>query len=335
MSCSILRPGLLTTIQDAGRFGYQQAGVIVSGPMDPWSLRLANLLVGNPAGTAGLEITLLGPTIRFETDHLICMSGADLSATLDDQQFPLNRPVAVRQGSKLAFGAARSGCRAYLALSGGLTVPTVLGSQSTYLRAQLGGLAGRALQAGDVVPAAGPTPAGQRLHQRLLAHSASQRWAVARWYPAVAPAPAAGTSTTVRALRGPEFELFTEESQQAFWQQEFTVTPNSDRMGYRLAGPELHRQTEREILSTAVTFGTVQVPAAGNPIVLMADHQTTGGYPRIGQVISADFSLLAQVPPGGHLRFQEVGLTEAQYWYLHQEKHLQQLHRALALLHYS
>jgi antagonist of KipI len=334
MSCSILRPGLLTTIQDAGRFGYQQAGVIVSGPMDPWALRLVNLLVGNPAGSAGLEITLLGPTIRFEADHLICISGADLSATLNDQKLPLNRPVAVRQGNTLAFGAARLGCRAYLALSGGFAVPRVLGSQSTYLRAQLGGLEGRALQAGDVVPATGPTPAGMRLHQRLLAHSPGQQWAAAPWYPKVAPAPAAGATTTVRALRGPEFELFTEDSQQAFWQAEFTVTPNSDRMGYRLAGPELHRHTEREILSTAVTFGTVQVPAAGHPIVLMADHQTTGGYPRIGQVISADFSLLAQVPPGGRLRFQEVGLTEAQYWYLHQEKHFQQLQRALALLHY-
>ncbi|UOQ81774.1 biotin-dependent carboxyltransferase family protein [Hymenobacter sp. 5414T-23] len=202
MSCSILRPGLLTTIQDAGRYGYQQAGVIVSGPMDPWAQRLTNLLVGNPAGTAGLEITLLGPTIRFEADHLICISGADLSATLDDQKLPLNRAMAVRQGSTLAFGAARSGCRAYLALSGGFAVPTVLGSQSTYLRAQLGGLEGRSLQAGDVVPAVGPTPAGQQLHQRLLAHSPDQRWVAAPWYPEVAPAPASGTVTTVRAIRG-------------------------------------------------------------------------------------------------------------------------------------
>jgi antagonist of KipI len=339
MSCSILRPGLLTTIQDAGRFGYQQAGVIVSGPMDLLALRLANLLVGNPAGTAGLEITLLGPTLCFEVDHLICVSGADLSATLDDQELPLNRPVAVRQGSTLAFGAARSGCRAYLALSGGLSVPTVLGSQSTYLRAQLGGLEGRALQASDVVPAPGPTPAGQRLHQRLhqrlLGQSPAQPWVAAPWYPAVDSVPAASTSVTVRAIRGPDFELFTQESQEAFWQQEFTVTPNSDRMGYRLAGPELHRHTEQEIFSTAVTFGTVQVPAAGHPIVLMADHQTTGGYPRIGQIISADFSRLAQVPPGGRIRFQEVGLTEAQYWFLHQEKHFKQLQRALTLLHYS
>ncbi|TGE04888.1 5-oxoprolinase subunit C family protein [Hymenobacter fodinae] len=336
MSSSILRPGLLTTIQDAGRFGYQQAGVIVSGPMDPWALRLANLLVGNPPNAAGLEITLLGPTIRFEADHLICLSGADLSATLDGQQLPLNRPVAVQQGSTLAFGAARMGCRTYLAFSGGLTVPAVLGSQSTYLRAQLGGLEGRALRAGNVLPAAGPTPAGKRLHQQLLGQYPGQNWVAARWYPAVEPAFASGgNAITIRAIRGPEYELFTPASQQNFWREEFLVTPHSDRMGYRLAGPGLDRRTEREILSSAVTFGTVQVPASGEPIVLMADHQTTGGYPRIGQVISADFSQLAQVPPGGRLRFQEVSLSEAHYWSLRQEKQLQQLQRALALRYYQ
>ena len=333
MSCSILRPGLLTTIQDGGRFGFRQAGVIVSGPMDALALRVANLLVGNPGGAAGLEITLRGPHIRFEADHLIALTGADLSATLDGEPVPLGRPVAVTRGCELTFGAARAGCRSYLAFSGGLDVPQVLGSQSTYLRAGLGGLHGRALQASDVVPAPGPTTAGQRLHQHLLARRSGPRWAAATWFatPQLTPTPAA--APTVRALPGPEYALFAAESQRAFWQAEFTVTPNSDRMGYRLAGPPLTRLFDQEILSTAVTFGTVQVPAGGSPIVLLADHQTTGGYPRIAQVVTADLPRLAQLAPGGRVRFQEVSLSEAHYWYLQQQQALHHLQRGLALFH--
>lgn len=334
MSCSILRPGLLTTLQDAGRFGFQQVGVIVSGPMDALALRVANLLVGNQGGAAALEITLLGPKIRFEADHLIALTGANLSAKLDGKPVPLNRPLAVRRGCELAFGSAHIGCRAYLAVSGGFDVPEVLGSRATYLRAGLGGLEGRALRAGDVLPAPGPTPAGKRLHQQLLGHSSVQEWATSTWYPDPQLTPVPSNNPIIRAMRGPEYDLFTKESQQAFWQEEFTVTPNSDRMGFRLAGPVLQLQTELEILSTAVTFGTVQVPAGGAPIVLMADHQTTGGYPRLAQVMTADLPRLAQVPPGGRLRFQEISLSDAQYWYLHQQQALQQLQQGLALFHF-
>ncbi|WP_375435442.1 biotin-dependent carboxyltransferase family protein [uncultured Hymenobacter sp.] len=331
MSLSIIRPGMLTTIQDAGRYGYRQAGVIVSGPMDARALREANLLVGNPEGAAGLEITLRGPTIRFEAAHLIALTGADLSPTLNGQPLPMRRPVAVTRGCELAFGAVRVGCRAYLAVSGGLAVPEVLGSRSTYLRAGIGGFQGRALQADDVVPAAGPTEIGGQLRQLLMARHPARAWVAASW--SIAPSwPGSPTRVaTIRAVRGPEYKRFTTASQQDFWTQEFTVTPSSDRMGYRLQGPELRRHNHQEILSTAVTFGTVQVPAAGIPIILMADHQTTGGYPRLAQVISADFSHLAQLPLGGRIRFQEVALTEAQLAYLHQERTLHQLQRALKL----
>lgn len=332
MSCSILHPGLLTTIQDGGRRGYQQAGVVVSGPLDALALRVGNLLVGNPTSAAGLEITLLGPKIRFESDHLLAVTGADLSATLNGEPLPLHRAVAVTRGCELAFGPPRAGCRAYLAVSGGLAVPMVLGSQATYLRAGIGGLEGRALRAGDRVPATGPTPAGRRVHQQLLSRQLGRAWAAASWFPDPQLTPAPTASPTVRAVWGPEYGQFTPESQAAFWRAEFTVTPQSDRMGYRLAGPPLRRHTDLEILSSAVSFGTVQVPAAGSPIVLLADHQTTGGYPRLAQVITADFGKLAQVPPGGHLHFQEVSLAEAHYWYLHQEKTLLHLQRGLALL---
>lgn len=331
MSLKVIRPGMLTTIQDAGRFGYRQAGVIVSGPMDALALREANLLVGNPKQSAGLEITLSGPTIQFEADHLIALTGADFSPTLNGQPVPMRRPVAVTRGCELTFNAARVGCRAYLAVSGGLAVPEVLGSQSTYLRAGIGGLHGRALQANDVVPATGPTELGRQVHQRLIAHHPDRPWVAATW--SIAPVGRASPTSvaTIRAVRGPEYDWFTAASQQDFWTQQFTVTPSSDRMGYRLQGPELRRHTHQEMLSTAVTFGTVQVPAGGLPIILMADHQTTGGYPRLAQVISTDFSLLAQLPLGGKFRFQEVSLTEAQHAYLHQERTLHQLARAIQL----
>ena len=330
MSLYILRPGLLTTIQDAGRPGHRRAGVSVSGPLDTRALRVANLLVGNPPGAAALEITLLGPTLRFTADHLLALTGADLTATLNGTPLPLNRPVAVRAGATLSFGRPRDGARAYLAVAGGLSVPTVLGSQSTYLRAGLGGLDGRALRIDDELLI--DAPGADRLCHQLLAAAPTLIMTAAPWFadPLLTPQPAA--APLIRALRGPEYEQFTAASQHAFWHEEFTVTPASDRMGSRLAGPELRRAPgQPELLSAAVTFGTVQVPPGGQPIVLLADHQTTGGYPRLAQIAAVDLPLLAQVPPGGTLRFREISLIEAQELYLTQENQLRQLERAVAL----
>jgi antagonist of KipI len=210
-------------------------------------------------------------------------------------------------------------------------VAPVLGSLSTYLRAGLGGLHGRALQAGDVLPGAGPTAAGQKLLQQLAARDALVNWQQAGWTPPPDLCPRPRQRPIIRAIRGPEYEQFSVESLQAFWQHPYTVTTEADRMGYRLQGRALTRQTDVELLSSAVTFGTVQVPAKGQPIVLMADHQTTGGYPRIAQVITADFSALAQLAPGQAIRFQEVTLAEAQSLYLAQERRLLQLQRSVAL----
>ncbi|WP_262895314.1 5-oxoprolinase subunit C family protein [Hymenobacter lapidiphilus] len=182
MSLHILRPGLLTTIQDAGRPGYRRAGVSVGGPLDARALRVANLLVGNAPGAATLEITLLGPTIRFTTNHLLALCGAELSATLNGQPLPPNRAVAVRAGTELTFGRPEAGCRAYLAVAGGLAVPTVLGSRATYLAAGIGGLAGRALQAEDVLPVAEPAPTAVRLRQLLLARSPELPCVAAPWF---------------------------------------------------------------------------------------------------------------------------------------------------------
>jgi antagonist of KipI len=329
MSLRIIRPGLLTTVQDLGRPGYQHLGVVVSGAMDALALRVANLLVGNAQGAGGLEITLLGPTIHFESDQLIALTGADLSPTLNGQPASMHRPIAVRAGTLLAFGAARAGSRAYLAVAGGLAVPLVLGSRSTYLRAGLGGWHGRALRAGDELPVGDSTTIGQQLRELLAPTAAPRAWAAARWTPGPTLCPTPRLKSLIRAMRGPEYEQFAPATQQAFWHKPFTITPAADRMGYRLFGPELRRETTAELLSSAVTFGTVQVPPGGQPIVLLGDAQTTGGYPRLAQVITADFGALAQAAPGQQLQFQEVSLAEAQALYLAQERRLRTLRRAI------
>ena len=329
MSLRVLRPGLLSTVQDLGRFGYQHAGILVSGAMDGPALRVANLLVGNADDAAGLEITLLGPTIRFGAAHLIALTGAHLSPTLDGQPVGLNRPIGVQAGTTLAFGAPVAGSRAYLAVAGGVAVPVVLGSRATYLRAELGGLHGRALRVGDELPTGEPAPLSQQLLQALPEFQPEKNWRQARWTPGPDLCPVPRPNPIIRAMPGPEYGQFSVESQRAFWQQPFTVSPQADRMGYRLQGPELERLVDTELLSSAVAFGTVQVPAGGQAIVLLADHQTTGGYPRLALVISVDFAALAQVRPGQTLRFQEVSLANAQALYLIQERRVVALRRAI------
>lgn len=331
MALIIIKPGLLTTVQDLGRHGYQKDGILVSGAMDATALRVANLLVGNAENTAGLEITLLGPRIRFEADHLIALTGAHFSPTLNGQSVGMNRPVWVAAGTELALGTPAAGCRAYLAVSGGFVLAPVLGSRSTYLRAGLGGLHGRALQAGDTLSGAGATSTGQQLVLNLTQADPNAPCKQARWTPNPALCFEPLSNPVIRAIRGPEFDQFLPDCQRAFWQEPFVVSNESDRMGYRLQGPLLARSNPTELLSSAVTFGTVQVPPDGHAIALMADHQTTGGYPRIAQVITADFSALAQARPGQRIRFHEVSLAEAQALYLAQERQLRALQRAVKL----
>ena len=296
MSLYILRPGLLTTVQDLGRFGYQQDGIIVSGAMDAVALRVANLLVGNPETAAGLEITLLGPRIRFETDHLIALTGAHLSPTLNGQPVGQNRAVWVAAGTELAFGRPWRGagptwpwraawrCRRCWAAAAPTCAPALGGTKA--------GRCGPAIRC--------PWANLRLLVQSCYSHSCGLR----RLGPQLVLRPAPPCARlprhrpVLRAVRGPEYAQFSAESQRAFWEQPFTITPEADRMGYRLQGPALARPIEAELLSSAVTFGTVQVPAGGQPIVLLADHQTTGGYPRLAQVISADFGVLAQAAAG-------------------------------------
>jgi antagonist of KipI len=303
MAITVVRAGMLTTVQDLGRRGHRSAGVPLGGAMDALALRMANLLVGNPEHAAVLEFTLTGPELTFSSDTTVAVGGGDFGGP------PRWQPVRIRAGEQVKFGAARSGCRGYLAVAGGLEVPTVLGSRSTYLRAVLGGFEGRALRDGD------------RLHAGESARQFVGNWHIdERLLPAYSSAP---TVRTVRGAQAGEFGGGLEE-------MEFKVTPKSDRMGVRLAGPAVARATTGELLSSVVVPGTVQVPPDGQPIVLMADAQTIGGYAQIAHVITVDLPLVAQLRPGDAIRFETVTLAEAHRLLLAREHGLALLREGLA-----
>ena len=305
MSIEVLKPGPLSSLQDLGRTGVQRFGVIASGVMDEWSHRLANLLAGNGADEASLEITLMGPSLLFHQDALIAIVGADLSPRIGEQPVPMAEPVRVAAGSRLDFGRRVVGCRTYLAVHGGFTVPPVMGSRSTYLRAGFGGLQGRALRKGDRLPIA-PDAVGS--FDLPDAQTLS-----------VPPHPALH-ERAIRVIQGQQWTRFSDQAQARFFESPFVVNQNSDRMGYRLDGPGLALAAPLEMISEAVGVGTVQVPPDGQPIVLMADRQTTGGYPKIASVASVDLPLVAQRVPGETLRFAPVTLDEAQALYLERER---------------
>ncbi|HEX6309387.1 MAG TPA: biotin-dependent carboxyltransferase family protein [Longimicrobiales bacterium] len=324
----VARAGLLTTVQDTGRTGVQRHGLIGAGPMDAAAHRIANLLVGNDAGAAALEATMIGPALELAADVLLAIAGADLGASLDDRTLPTWAPVLARRGSVLAFGSARAGCRAYVAIAGGIDVPAVLGSRSTDLMAHIGGLEGRALRAGDALPLGTPGAAAARIRARLEVSPRGARAAGRSLLPPYAREP------VVRILRGPEHGRFTTDSQRLLTDAVFEVSAQSNRMGIRLTGPELRLEGSYDLVSSPVGTGTIQVPPSGEPIVLMADHQTVGGYPRIGSVITVDVPLLAQAAPGTRLRFRDVGMAEAQSLYLERERNLRMFAESLRL-HYS
>ncbi|ADG07464.1 5-oxoprolinase subunit C family protein [Kyrpidia tusciae] len=308
----VVKPGLLTTVQDCGRVGYQKYGVIVSGAMDGFALRVANLLVGNPEGAPAVEMTLVGPRICFEERSLIAITGAGLVPRIDGAPVPLWRPVLVRSGAVLDFDPEPSGCRMYLGVAGGIDVPKVMGSGSTYLRAGIGGYKGRALQSGDVLPVGRPGEWARALMNTWASQLQGRSFVPAPWGVDPRLLPKYEPHPQVRAMTGPQFEAFSEESRRRVFEADFVVLPQSDRMGYRLDGPKLALARPMEMISEAVTTGTLQVPPDGRPILLLADHQTMGGYPKIAQVATVDLPVVAQVRPGGRLRFTRIELEEAQ-----------------------
>lgn len=312
MSIEIIEPGLLSTIQDRGRTGHRRHGVVVGGAMDRRSHAAANLLVGNDPGVATIEMTLMGAALRFARPMLIALAGGGMRGTVGGEAVPVRRPVLVAAGAELHFTPTQIGCRTYLAVAGGIAVAPVLGSRSTYLRAALGGIEGRALKAGDRLAAGTPTPLGDRLAVQLAADGGGRPFATTLWSAAADLDPSLRRSPHVHVLPGLQATEFDRDSLAAFHGERFTVNPRSDRMGYRLDGPALALSQPRDLLSEAVVTGTVQVPPEGRPIVLMADAQTTGGYPRIAQVIDADLPVLGQLRPGDAVRFTPVGLAEAE-----------------------
>ncbi|HEY8528566.1 MAG TPA: 5-oxoprolinase subunit PxpB [Paenibacillaceae bacterium] len=314
---TVLDPGLLSTVQDLGRPGWQAFGVSAGGAADREAMRIANALVGNPPDAAVLELTLRGGAYRAEREVLVALFGADFEMFADGRPIPCGCPVRLPAGTVLSFGRPKRGCRAYLAVAGGFDVPPVLGSRSTDLRAGIGGLDGRALRKGDRLPAGNPSPDALRLLRKLE----EEKSAAEAGRPEI-PREVAfvahdawfwdGRPVELRFLPGRSWERFSEGARRAFAEAEYAVSPQSDRMGVRLEeGPELRRADTAETVSHGVVPGAVQVPAGGRPIVLGRDCQPTGGYPIIAHVIRADWWKLAQLRPGDRVVFRQTAETEA------------------------
>jgi antagonist of KipI len=282
---------MLTTVQDLGRWGHQAGGVPVAGPMDAYSHRLANQLVMNDEHAAALEVTLLGPEIEAVGDVRCAVAGAEFELYAGEQRVPCGRVFELKNGSRIRFGRRVAGARATLAVRGGIDLPATFGSRSTSIISRMGPFGGRALSPGDVLPIG-------RLHARGDRPGAA--------HPLTLPRGGA----RLRAIPGPHDALFPPDAFDLFFSARFTVTPQSNRMGYRLEGPALPT-SGADILSDATPLGSVQVPKSGQPIVLMADRQTTGGYPKIATVITADIPLAGQLAPGDWIRFAPCTRTEA------------------------
>ena len=297
MGLLVIRSGLLTTVQDLGRWGHQHRGVPVAGAMDTTSHRLANRLVGNPESAATLEVTVTGPELVFDAPAVLAVAGAEFELSLDDVPVAMNRRCVAAAKQTLTFGTRRAGARAYLAFAGGVDVPEVLGSRSTHVTSGMGGLAGRALRPGDRLPV-GLSPS-----DRLpVGTSPEPRPTPRRPVAGVTPLPKEGTR--VRVLEGPDTDVFGKGEMAQFCTTQYRVTSESNRMGYRLSGHRLTRSNLDDPLSSAIPNGSVQVPASGEPIVLLADRQTVGGYPRIATVISADLPVLGQLTASHWIEFE-------------------------------
>ncbi len=292
----ILKPGLLTTVQDLGRWGYQAYGVCISGALDAFALAAGNLLVGNPRDAAGLEMTVFGPTLKFGQKTLFAATGADLIPKLDGQEIANWVCHPAPAGSILSFGGRRNGVRGYLAVAGGIDSPPVMGSRSTYLLGKFGGLEGRPLKSKDLLPVPGLRAEAEKYIANVLPEDFR---------------PPYRRNPLLRVMMGPFDSFFSRAGIECLTSTDYTIARNSDRMGYRLEGKVIERQNRGELISCGLANGTIQVPANGQPIILLADRQTIGGYPIIATVISADLPLIAQCAPGDKLRFAAVSAEEA------------------------
>lgn len=295
MSITVLNPGLLTTVQDMGRTGYQQFGVPVSGVIDPRSAAIANILVGNEQDEAVLECTMLGPHLQFNADNCIAITGGDLGATLDGQPLATYRAVKISAGQVLRFTAPKVGCRAFIAFAGGLDIEPVMGSRSTYIKANIGGFKGRKLAKNDVIEFRSPVSELKNMGLRSIAPE---------FYPR--------DIYTLHVVMGPQDDAFTEAGIKTFLNSIYNVTQEFDRMGCRFEGDIIEHKSSGDIISDGISFGAIQVPSSGKPILMLSDRQTTGGYTKIANVISTDFRIAAQLKAGDKVRFEKMSVQSAQ-----------------------
>ncbi len=300
--------GFLTTVQDMGRTGYQESGMSVSGVMDQRSAALANILVGNEENEAVLEITLMGPMMEFTEDTVIAVTGGNLLPKQNGKDFPMYRAVPVRRGDVLSFAGMAGGSRAYVAFAGGLDIPLQMGSRSTNLKSKIGGLEGRKIAGGDEIGFRAPKTDLPNLRRR-----------------SVEPEDFTASERVIRVVMGPQDDCFTEKGIETFLSAVYAYTNESDRMGCRLEGEVIEHKNGGDIITDGIAFGAIQVPSHGRPIIMMADHQTTGGYTKIAGVITVDLPLVAQARPGDKVHFKKVSVEEAQKLYVEQKNRFEKL----------
>jgi antagonist of KipI len=319
----VSRAGFLTTVQDLGRIGFRQFGVSSGGALDLHALRVANLLVGNQPSLAGIEITFGGLRLHFEDDRVIAWCGGEFDVRVGSTSMPAGHACLVCPDKEVKFDPPKIGCRGWLAISGGIDVPFVLGSRSTDLRASFGGFRGRTLRDGDRIPLGKISRATKILTEKLREEK------IARWSPPHGWSNSAKPEPVLRFIRGHDWNRFSPSTLQRLTSETFAVSPDSDRMGVRLDGPELHASGDVNFWSEAVAPGTIQVPPGGKPILLLGDCQTIGGYPKIAHVITVDLSVAAQLRAADQVRFREVSPGDADQFLLEREHNLEQFRRGL------
>jgi antagonist of KipI len=327
MSLRIIKPGISTTLQDAGRRGFQSAGVPVSGAMDSDAMRLANILCGNEPDKVVLETTLHGAEWLVEEEQLIAFSGSGASILINNQPAQYNRAIRVKACSLLSLKPSKAGCRSYLAVAGGFKAKSDLKSRSTYKPASLGGHEGRALKSGDLLewnPEI--TLLSEKIRESLVL--SVHDFTAASWS---VDLNTVGENKIIRVFKGPEWNWYDDHTKEKIFNDSFGLTIQSDRMGYRLTGNPLTLSKKSELISTAVSMGTIQVTHEGNLVMLMADAQTTGGYPRIAMVASVDLSTCAQLRPGDRFQFSEISIEKAEALLMQKEKTLRQIEKFIAI----
>jgi antagonist of KipI len=320
MTATVQRAGFLTSVQDLGRTGYRQFGVSLGGALDAFGLRVTNLLVGNHESAAGLEITFGGLQLRFIDERIVAWCGGEFDVRIGSMPLPAGHAARLQPSEELKFGQSQIGCRSWLAISGGVDVPVVLGSRSTDLRAQFGGFEGRTLRDGDLLPLGEFRRSQTAATAKISSVSAPHDW--------VSPAK---PSPTLRFSRGVDWNRFNASTLQRLSAEPFVVSPDSDRMGVRFDSPELQRRDAGDLISEAVSPGTIQVPPSGKPILLLGDCQTIGGYPKIAHVITVDLGIAAQLRAGDQVRFSEISLADAHRLLLERENELKRFRIGLSL----